>query len=221
MSNTNQARLARREGGGNELNKSAIDRKTAALTRVAFALAALLFSSACRQDMHDQPKYKPLTASGMFEDGRSARPLVPGTVARGFAREDSLLYTGKIDGKLADSFPFPVTAKELDRGQERYNIFCSTCHGYAGDGDGMIVQRGFRRPPSFHIERLRKAPAGYIFDVMTNGFGAMSDYASQIEPRDRWAIAAYLRALQLSQGATAADAGPDGRAKLGIPGDQQ
>lgn len=189
--------------------------------RFCFFMASLLFVSACRQDMHDQPKYKPLSASGIFDDGRSARPLVPGTVARGFERDDAHLYTGKVNGKDVDTFPFPITAEVLDRGQERYNIYCSTCHGYTGFGDGMVVQRGFRRPPSYHIDQLRQAPVGHFFDVMTNGFGAMSDYSSQIEPRDRWAIIAYIRALQLSQSAAVADVGADERAKLGAGGDQR
>jgi mono/diheme cytochrome c family protein len=234
-------------------------------------------SAACRQDMHDQPKYKPLRESALFRDTRSARPLVEGTVARGYLREDSEYYTGKIGqggtsnaapgtqpmgetGTAADTqrvaasttsqiaqagtsqtgtaqtgasqtgaspggtgeftgytttFPFPIDRAALDRGQERFNIFCSVCHGRLGDGNGMIPKRGYRQPPSYHQDRLRQAPVGYIFDVVTNGFGAMPDYSQQISVDDRWKIVAYLRALQLSQQGTPADV-PAGQ-KIGIP----
>lgn len=188
--------------------------------RVFGAVVILVASTAlaaCRQDMHDAPRYEALEASAFFADGRSARPLVQNTVARGTLREDELLYTGRIGGELADEFPMPVTAEMMARGRERFNIFCSPCHGRTGMGDGMIVQRGFRAPPSFHDERLRMAPVGHFFDVMTNGFGAMQDYASQVPVADRWAIAAYIRALQLSQRATLADVPPDRRADLDRP----
>lgn len=155
--------------------------------------------------MHDQPKYVPLRASAFFDDGRSARPVLAGTVARGQLRDDSLMHTGKIDGADATIFPFQVDARVMSRGQERFNIFCSPCHGRTGQGDGMVVQRGYRRPPSYHQDRLRDAAVGHFFDVMTNGFGAMPDYAAQIKSEDRWAIAAYIRALQLSEHATLAD----------------
>jgi len=171
-------------------------------------LGLLLGLAACRQDMHDQPKYKPLAQSNFFADMRSERTPVEGTVARGQLRDDTYFYTGKIGNSPGDFMPFPVTEDVLQRGQERYNIYCAPCHSQLGDGNGMIVQRGFRRPPSYHIERLRKAPLGYFFDVMTNGFGAMPDYASQVPPRDRWCILAYIRALQLSQSATVADLPP-------------
>jgi len=164
--------------------------------------------------MQDQPKYIPLRASTFFNDERSARPLVPGTVARGHLHEDTLLETGKIGKDDATVFPFRVDASVLERGQQRYDIFCSPCHGLTGQGDGMIVRRGFRHPPSYHDERLRNAAVGHFVDVMTNGFGAMADYRQQVEPRDRWAIAAYIRALQLSEHATLADVPPDERAKL-------
>jgi len=170
----------------------------------AIALAALLFP-ACRQDMHDQPKYVPLRESTFFADSRSARPVVEGTVARGQLRDDDLLYTGKANGQDATVFPAPVTAATMARGRERFDIYCSPCHGRTGQGDGMVVQRGYRRPPSFHQDRLRSAPVGHFFDVITNGFGAMPDYASQVRVEDRWAIIAYLRALQLSEHATVAD----------------
>jgi mono/diheme cytochrome c family protein len=159
----------------------------------------------CNQEMANQPKYKPYAPSTFFADGRSARPLVEGTVARGHIELDEPLYTGKIAGQPVDTLPVPVTRALLERGQERYNIYCTPCHDHVGHGQGMVVRRGFRRPPSFHIDRLREAPIGHFFDVMTNGFGAMPDYAAQVTPRDRWAIAAYIRALQLSQHATLAD----------------
>jgi hypothetical protein len=175
-------------------------------------------ATACRQDMHNQPKYIPLRPSDFFADGRSARPLVEGTVARGHLRDDDALYTGKAGGKAVDQFPVPVTRELLLRGQERFNIFCAPCHGRLGNGLGMAVRRGFRRPPSYHTERLRQLPVGEIFDVITNGFGAMPDYASQIPPRDRWAIVAYVRVLQFSQDARMEDVPPEARPLLGTPG---
>ena len=164
--------------------------------------------------MHDQPKYVPLRESAFFGDSRSARPIVPGTVARGRLNDDALLYTGKINGADADVFPYPITDAVLARGQERFNIYCSPCHGRTGQGDGMVVRRGYRRPPSYHQYRLRSAAVGHFFDVMTNGFGAMSDYAAQMSPEDRWAVVAYLRALQLSEHATVADVPASEREKL-------
>jgi hypothetical protein len=155
--------------------------------------------------MHNQPKYKPLRESDFYADRRSSRPIVEGTVARGDLQQDSYYYTGKINGQPGTEFPMPVTKEVLDRGEERYNIYCSPCHSRVGDGNGMIVQRGFKQPPSYHIDRLRQAPVGHFYDVITNGFGAMSEYRSQVPVADRWAIAAYIRALQLSQNATRAD----------------
>jgi mono/diheme cytochrome c family protein len=155
--------------------------------------------------MHDQPKYTALQQSTFFADNRSARPLLAGTVARGQLHEDPLLYTGKVNGADADVFPFPIDDKVMARGQDRFNIYCSPCHGRTGQGNGMVVQRGYRRPPTYHQDRLRTAPVGHFFDVVTNGFGAMPDYAAQIRPEDRWAIVAYIRALQLSQHATISD----------------
>jgi len=184
--------------------------------RAAFAacvLAAVL-ASGCRLDMHVQPKYLPYEPSEFFSDGRSARQPVPGTVARGQLRIDEHLYTGKVDGKVVDTFPFPITANDILRGQERYNIYCTPCHDYTGSGRGMIVQRGFPQPPSYHIDRLRQAPVGHFFDVMTNGFGAMYSYASRISPEDRWRIAAYIRALQLSEHAKIEDVPEAERPKL-------
>jgi hypothetical protein len=174
----------------------------------------LAILTGCRQDMHDQPKYKALAPSSFFSDERSARPLVPGTVARGELREDAELYQGRVDGKLVDAFPFPVTKQILERGQERYNIYCVPCHDLVGNGQGMVVKRGFRAPPSYHIERLRQSPAGYFYDVITNGFGAMQDYSMQVPVRDRWAIVAYIRALQLSQHASLNDVAETDRGKL-------
>jgi hypothetical protein len=161
--------------------------------------------------MADQPRYEPLARSTFFDDERAARPLVEGTVARDQLRIDEHLYQGKQRGKLVDMFPFPVTLAVLSRGQERYDIFCSPCHDRVGTGQGMIVRRGYRAPPSMHIERLRQALAGHFFDVMTNGFGVMPDYRQQIRPQDRWAITAYIRALQFSQHAAVADVPADQR----------
>jgi len=164
--------------------------------------------------MHDQPKYIPLRSSDFFHDDRSARPIVEGTVARGHLHEDSLLYTGKANGADATLFPFAVDARVMARGQDRFNVYCSPCHGRTGSGDGMIVRRGYRRPPSLHAERLRGSSVGHYFDVMTNGFGAMPDYAAQVRAEDRWAIAAYIRALQFSEHATIDDVPPAERGKL-------
>jgi hypothetical protein len=162
----------------------------------------------CRLDMHVQPRQNPLARSEFFADQRSARPLVEGTVARGDLRENSYLYTGKLGNNPGDYMPFPVTKQDLERGRVRFNIYCAPCHSRVGDGNGYVPTRGFsRKPPSFHSERLQKAPVGYIFGVITEGFGIMPDYASQIAAEDRWRIVAYVRALQLSQHATAADAG--------------
>lgn len=172
---------------------------------ISVALLSVVAAAGCRQDMHDQPRVKPMARSDFFDDKRAARPLVDGTVARGQLRDDDHLYTGRIGKELATTYPFPVTADVLKRGQQRYTIYCTPCHGQLGNGEGMVVQRGFKRPTSFHIDRLRNAAPGYYFDVMTNGFGAMSDYASQVPVNDRWAIAAYIRALQISQSAPLQD----------------
>jgi hypothetical protein len=170
-------------------------------------LALLILCAGCRLDMHVQPRYNPLAKSDFFADQRSARPLVEGTVARGELHDDTYFYTGKLGNNPGDYMPFAVTKDDLERGRSRFDIYCSPCHSRVGDGNGYIPTRGFsRKPPSFHIERLEKAPVGYVFNVMTEGFGIMPDYASQIPPRDRWCIVAYIRALQLSQHATVADA---------------
>jgi mono/diheme cytochrome c family protein len=178
-------------------------------------LCSVVAVGGCRQDMHDQPKYKPLAKSDFFADGRAARPLPQGTVARGQLREDDLLYTGKVGGVFTERLPLPIDLELLRRGRERYGIYCTPCHGASGEGDGMIVRRGYRKPSSFHVDRLRNERAGYFFDVMTSGFGAMPDYASQVSVRDRWAIVAYIRALQLSQHATLAEVPEAKRAELG------
>jgi mono/diheme cytochrome c family protein len=173
---------------------------------VAVLLAAIALLSGCRLDMHVQPRVNPLSRSDFFTDQRSARPPVEGTVARGQLREDAYFYTGKLGNSPGDYMPFPVTKEVLERGRERYNIYCAPCHSRVGDGNGLIPSRGFaRKPPSYHIPRLQKAPLGYFYDVISNGFGIMPDYASQIPPQDRWNIVAYVRALQLSQNATRAD----------------
>jgi len=208
------------------LHKSAIGNRQSA---ILLALLCALFVSACRRDMQDQPKMKPLRSSTFFSDGLSARQPVEGTVPRGFLRTETELFTGKKNKNLSnisagasatpsgpqpsanapsgqnaypddvDTFPFPITEETVNRGQQRFNIFCSVCHGKTGHGDGMIVRRGFRRAASFHDDRLRTAPVGHFFDAITNGWGAMPSYAAQIPVQDRWAIIAYIRALQFSQ----------------------
>jgi mono/diheme cytochrome c family protein len=182
--------------------RAKFDRAISALALIA----AIALWSGCRLDMHVQPKLNPLSPSDFYPDKRSARPLVEGTVARGQLHEDTYFYTGKIGDNPGDVMPFPVTKEVLERGRERYNIYCAPCHSRIGDGNGFIPSRGFTRmPPSYHIPRLQKAPLGYFFDVMTNGFGIMPDYASQVSPEDRWKIVAYIRALQLSQSASMKD----------------
>ena len=190
---------------------SGVRRAAAAALLVGFALLA----GACRQQMATQPSYRPYQPSSFFADGTSARPEPADTVARGQLRDDALLFTGKdASGREATEFPFPVTRDVLARGRQRYEIYCTPCHGYTGDGDGIVVQRGFSPPPSYHSDRLRQAPAGHFFVVMTNGFGSMPSYANQVAVPDRWAIAAYIRALQLSQAAPLDDVPPEARADL-------
>jgi mono/diheme cytochrome c family protein len=189
-------------------------RRAEKLRRGAVLVLLAAAVTACRQDMHDQPKYRPLRGSELFADGRSARPLVEGTVARGTLREDAVLYTGKTAAGFVTEIPVPVTAELLARGQSQYQVFCTPCHGRTGRGDGMVVQRGFKKPSSYHIDRLRQMPIGYFYDVISIGFGAMSDYAAQVPPQDRWAIAAYIRTLQLSQYAPASDVPGQKRAEL-------
>jgi len=174
---------------------------------------ALLFCG-CRLDMHIQPKYLPDWPSKFFADGRANRPAVPGTVARGELRIDELMYSGTENGALSNRFPFPITRADLERGRERYNIYCSPCHDYTGTGHGMIVQRGFPQPPSYLLPRLRQAPVGHFYQVMTNGIGAMYSYSARVTPADRWRIAAYIRVLQLAGSGTLQDVPQAERQKL-------
>jgi len=182
--------------------------------RLAVVAGIAMLLAGCRLDMHVQPKYLPYEETNFFADGRSERQPVPGTVARGQLRLDELLYSGKENGVVADEFPFPITPADLHRGQEQFNVYCTPCHDYLGYGRGMIVQRGFPQPPSYHIERLRAAPAGHFFEVMTNGFGRMYSYAARVTPEDRWRITAYIRVLQLSQHATLEDVPAKDRGEL-------
>ena len=182
----------------------------------AILLGALLVAG-CRQDMHDAPRYEAFEASASFTDGRSSRSAPAGTVARGWLREDEALNTGKRDGLPVEAIPFAVAHADIRRGQERFTIYCTPCHGQLGDGNGMVVQRGLRQAANFHQDRLRKEPIGYYFDVITNGFGAMQGYAEQVPVRDRWLIAAYVRALQYSQNASVNDVPQERRAELDAP----
>ena len=171
------------------------------------AIACLVLG--CRQDMHDQARYEPFEGNPSFADGRASRPLVPGTVARGHLQADEAVYRGMRDGQVLDRNPLPVDMALLERGRERYEIYCTPCHDRVGYGRGMIVQRGYKQPSSFHVDRLRDAPDGYFFQAITNGFGVMPSYALQTKPQDRWAIIAYIRALQLSQFADIDDLNTD------------
>ena len=183
------------------------------MTVILFVLAL----AGCRQDMHNQPKFKPLGASDFFPDGRSARPLVPGTIDQRQINEDPAYLTGLENFRPVETLPFPVSRQVLERGRERFNIFCMPCHGELADGNGMVAQRGYLHPPSFHDDRLRAAPVGHFFDVITYGLGGMPDYSQLIPVDDRWKIIAYVRALQLSEHATLADVPPDIRGRLGQP----
>jgi len=187
--------------------------------RIPWSLFTVLVLSAagagCRRDMFQQPYSKPLASSYFFPDNHMAsRPLVAHTVARGHLNADRVFYTGKVDTNLVETFPFPITREVLERGRERFDIYCAPCHGRTGEGNGMIVQRGFPAPPSYHIDRLRNAPVGHFFDVITQGYGIMYPYAERVEPADRWAIAAYIRALQKSQDTTLAEVPAEQRSKL-------
>src|SRR5689334_17493531 len=183
--------------------------------RCSLGVLLLMFLASCTQQMADQPRCDPLQASDFFPNGSSARPLPEGVIPYDQVAQDELRDTGFINGKPADRFPFAVDAALMSRGRQRYNIYCSPCHDYLGTGNGMAAVRGFqRKPPSFHSDELRSAPVGHFFDVVTNGFGSMPSYAHQIPVRDRWAIIAYIRALQLSQSATINDVPADERSKL-------
>lgn len=213
--NNRPAEVQSKHAMGKSMNRS---------IRFAFLLLTFAFASACgvRFDMQDQPRYKAYKKSEFFSDKRASRDMPEGTVPRGQLRDNKGFYTGKIDNpdlnaavtstttatgntlvtsfpNAIDEFPIPVTKELIDRGQDRYNIYCIVCHGPVGNADGMIVRRGFVAPPTYHDDRLRNAPVGHFYDVMTNGWGRMSSYAAQIQPADRWAIVAYIRALQVSQ----------------------
>lgn len=181
---------------------------------LALLATVALVGAGCRQDMHDAPRYEAFEASSSFPNGSASRTAPAGTVARGWLRDDEALYTGKVAGQIVDQFPFPIAHADLERGQQRFNIYCTPCHGKLGDGQGMVVQRGLRQAASYHQDRLRQEKAGYFFDVISNGFGAMQGYAEQIPVRDRWLIVAYVRALQLSQHASVNDVPADKRAEL-------
>jgi mono/diheme cytochrome c family protein len=176
--------------------------------------ASLIVLVGCTLDMHQQPRYDPLEPSTFFADGASARPRVADTVARGQLRLDEHLYTGRVDNRFAQTFPFTVTLQTLERGQERYDIFCTPCHGLVGDGDGVVIEYGMRRPNSFHDPDVAAQPHGYYFAIITNGTRIMPRYAAQIEPEDRWAIVAYIRALQLSQNADVSQLSPEDLSEL-------
>jgi mono/diheme cytochrome c family protein len=181
--------------------------------RATLIAIALLFV-ACRPDMMNQPKAKPLSESDFFSNGTNARQPPAHTVARGDARGDTALYTGQTDGIYVTQLPVKLTPELMTRGRERFDAICAECHDRTGSGNGMVVQRGFPQPPSFHVDRLRNAPIGHFFDVTTNGYGVMYSYAARVEPEDRWAIAAYIRALQLSHNAKLSEVDPAERATL-------
>lgn len=186
--------------------------KRIALT-VAFA-GIVLLAAGCRQKMSQQPYYDPYEASDFFADGKSARLPVEGTVARGHLATDEHLYTGRVDGELVDAYPFEITEAVLARGRERFDIYCSPCHARSGRGNGIVVRRGYRAPPSFLDPKFAELPVGHYVDVMTRGFGAMPSYAAQVSPRDRWSIAAYVQALQLSQSVDISQLPPERQAEL-------
>jgi cytochrome c553 len=196
-------------------DKTANARPLFAIFYLLSSIFLVIGDTGCRRDMFQQPSERPLERSDFFRDNRMAsRPLPPHTIARGHLDEDEAFYTGKIGTNLVTTFPFPITREVLLRGQERFDIYCAPCHGRTGDGNGMIPQRGYPVPPSYHIDRLRAAPAGHFFDVITHGYGVMYSYATRVEPADRWAIAAYIRALQLSHDAKISDVPEQQRAQL-------
>jgi Cytochrome C oxidase, cbb3-type, subunit III len=171
-------------------------------------ITAIAVLTGCRQDMHNQPKFVPQRGTSFFADGRSARPQVEHTVARGQLHEDAYFETGLLNGKEQDMMPFPVTLQVIERGQERFNVYCTPCHSRVGNGLGMIVQRGYKPAGNFHDAKRMAQPLSHYFYVISNGYGAMPDYSSQLPPEDRWAVASYIRALQLSQAATEKDVAP-------------
>lgn len=188
--------------------------KPLALHLAAITVLIVVSATGCRRDMQDQPRYKPLRASRFFADSRSARPIPAGTVARDELNDLDVVHTGLVKGVFTTQFPVPITKQFLLRGEQRYNIYCTPCHGFIGDGNGMIAKRGFKWPANLHTDRLRNAPPGYLFQVVSNGYGAMPAYRFQIEPQDRWAILAYVRALQLSRNTSVADVPAEGQAEL-------
>jgi mono/diheme cytochrome c family protein len=185
------------------------------MSKATLLLALCLLSAGCRQDMFEEPKYKPLVASNFFTDGRSARPVPPGTLAYGQPERSEAVEFGTTNGNFIPSIPVQVNEQLLKRGQQRFNIYCSPCHGRLGDGNGMIAKRGFLQPANLHSDRVRNAPPGYLFAVIANGYGSMPDYRDQVGVNDRWAIVAYIRALELSRNATVGDVPADEQAKLG------
>jgi mono/diheme cytochrome c family protein len=197
------------DSGGRTLHPSAPSGRA-----LPILLAVLALLVGCRPDMMNQPKAKPLSESDFFSNGTNARQPPPHTVARGDARENAAFYTGQMNGTYVTQLPVKLTRDLMIRGRERFNAICAECHDRTGSGNGMVVQRGFPQPPSFHVDRLRNAPIGHFFDVMTNGYGVMYSYATRVEPEDRWAIAAYIRALQLSHNAGLSDVDPAERATL-------
>ena len=228
MSKSNNDTETRRHGDAAKYHRVNVSVRL----RVLLLVITICFASGCRRDMQDQPKIKPLRGTTFFRDGLGSRQPIEGTIARGQLRSNTEYFTGKKAGASGataapaqqqtagatgsqtnnfpddiDTFPLPGTAEVIQRGRERYNIFCSACHGMTGNGDGMIVRRGFRRAASFNDDRLRQAPVGHFFDAITNGWGAMPSYAAQVPVQDRWAIIAYIRALQVSQQNPAAAAG--------------
>jgi len=172
---------------------------------IAASFSGMILLAGCRQDMHNQPKFYPQRGTTFYADGRSVRPQVENTVARGQLNEDDYFHTGLMNGQEGNALPFPVNMDVLARGQEQYNVYCTPCHSRVGNGAGMIVQRGYAKAGNFHTARLLSAPLGHFFNVITNGYGAMPDYSAQVTPEDRWAIVAYIKALQLSQNATQSD----------------
>lgn len=196
--------------------------KSRTMKRTLLIIPGLLALAGCsRLDMQDQPKYRPQRPSDFFADGRSERQPVEGTVARGSLNEDTAFYEGKdAAGKDIEEFPIAVDKALIERGETRYNIYCTPCHGAIGNGLGMIVRRGFKQPPSYHIDRLRNAPVGHFFDVISNGYGAMQNYALQLQPRDRWAVIAYIRALQYSENANINDLPQEARSRIPAAGAQ-
>ena len=184
------------------------------MNRRGLIIVLLLNCAGCRLEMHDQPKREALQSSHFFENGAASRPLLPGTVARGEVRTNQEFYAGLQGTNLIQNIPVLLTRELVERGRERFDIYCSVCHGATGEGNGMVVQRGFPQPPSFHIDRLREAPVGHFYRVISDGYGVMFPYASRVAPSDRWAIVAYIRALQLSTSMKVADLPESARAEL-------